>query len=318
MKKLGLFTWSGFNNFGDDLIQYAATRLFDDYELLQLVERKIFFQDNHRLCVQPNRLVTRQIPVNAPLIFCGAGMFATDASSYTITRWTKHLASHNGLKYAFGIGVGPFQQGTEVLAHALLKQFESPILVRTAKDLENLESLDIKGSLACDPALLVNLSGLIPRIGSRENRSHDFYPWGRHWTNIEKKDYYELIDEWLTKSPKSQKVEYGYTYSEKCLKSKEKKIEHALRRYINLIDKSQSIATSKLHTSIIAGILEVSQTCIPYGHTFDLLLELGVNVRTHGPANIDQKFDPDLLDQVKIRGHMALTSLKERINEEYV
>jgi polysaccharide pyruvyl transferase WcaK-like protein len=221
------------------------------------------------------------------------------------------------LKYTFGIGVGPFSQGTEELVHSLLKQFETPILVRTLEDLENLGSLGIEGRLACDPALLVNLSGLIPRIRSRENRSHDFYPWHKHWTNLEKKDYHEFIGQWLTESPKSHKVEYGYTFREEYFKPKEKMIEAALIRYIDLIAKSQSIATSKLHTSIIAGLLEIPQTCIPYGHKFDLLLELGINMRTHGTMNIDQKFNPDSLDQVKLRGNIALESLKERINKAY-
>lgn len=318
MKKLGLFTWNGFENFGDDLINFAVTQLFNDYDLLHLSERKCLSQVKYRLRAQPNRLISRQIPENTPLIVCGGGMIASDVSSSTLTRWAMHLATHKGLKYTFGIGVGPFSPGTEKLAHSLLEQFESPILVRTVRDFEILWGLGIEGSLACDPSLIVNLSELISRNSSREARSHDFYPWRGHWLNLEEEDYHELMCAWFNESPKSHKVEYRYSYMAKLFKPKEKTIEHALIRYINLIANSQSVATSKLHTSIIAGLLEVPQTCIPYGHKFDLLLELGINASTHGAMNFDQKFSPDLLDQVKLRGNMALKILKERINMEYV
>jgi polysaccharide pyruvyl transferase WcaK-like protein len=316
VKKLGVFTWSGFGNFGDDLIRYAAIKLFDEFQLLELEERKFYFRNEYKLRVHTNFLISRNFPTDIPLIFLGGGMIATDINASTITRWARHLTKHKGFKYAFGIGVGPFRDGTEKLAHALLNEFESPILVRTEEDLKMLWNLGIEGELACDPVLLLNIDELRLSINPKGKRSHDFYKWQNHWVNPKPFQYHEHISQWLDRQPVSQEIRYKYQFLRKYLGSKDKKIQWALTRYIDLIGNSQSISTSKLHTSITAGLLQVPQMYIPYNHKFDLLLELGAKATSHESVNYDQKFDSEMLYQVKLRGQNTLENLKERIYSE--
>ena len=120
-------------------------------------------------------------------------MIATDQNTETIERWIRHLSHNKFTVFAFGIGVGPIRSGTERLAHNLLSKFESPIYVRSQEDLSQLEKIDLEGSLACDPVLLMDLSklGLVER--NETNSIHHFAPWDVHWPILDKNSYLRIM-----------------------------------------------------------------------------------------------------------------------------
>jgi hypothetical protein len=311
--KTGLFAWEGYGNFGDDLLGTAARQLFSGLDLEPYYEKRKWFTRSFALTTR--NFQQNKVPVLSPgvLIFAGGGMIATDQNTETIERWIRHLSHNKFTVFAFGIGVGPIRSGTERLAHNLLSKFESPIYVRSQEDLSQLEKIDLEGSLACDPVLLMDLSklGLVER--NETNSIHHFAPWDVHWPILDKNSYLKLIKTWECNFPESKPLRYEYSSNFRWNVYEQGIVQNALSEHISEIRSAKNVASSRLHTSIVAGMLGVPQFCIPYGRKFKLLNELGLKLSSPDHAIMNEVFDPYQMEKVISRGRRMLDSLRASI-----
>jgi polysaccharide pyruvyl transferase WcaK-like protein len=311
--KTGLFAWEGYGNFGDDLLGIAARQLFSGLDLEPYYEKRKWFTGSFTLATRNFQQI--KVPVLSPgvLIFAGGGMIATDQNTATIERWIRHLSNKKFSVFAFGIGVGPIRSGTERLTRNLLSTFESPIYVRSQNDLTQLEKIDLEGSLACDPVLLINLSklGLVER--KETNAVHHFAPWSSHWPVLDKYSYQTLIKTWESDFSESKPLKYEYSSNFKQSAYDQGIVQTALSKHISEIRSAKNIASSRLHTSIVAGMLGVPQFCIPYGRKFELLTELGLRLSSADHAIMNEVFDPYQVEKVISRGRRMLDSLRVSI-----
>lgn len=332
-EKVAIYGWSGNGNLGDDWLLDIGKSSMSQFAPVSLKERRN---------ISPRRDVSkryglrrscgRAVNPSLPMVLWGGGWLAGDQSPEVLLRWRHHVGVREGPVFGFGLGIGPFWNGTSDIGADLLQKFASPVYVRTRIDLAALAELGLSGKLACDPALLAGtVSPRAARPSSASTRDHVVVSVPRyhsHWgTFANESDYRDFVVDNVARIAAGRAVVFldmdhprrgtgDGRYWRRAFPSQ--LIPNAWDQAAALISGAAAVVAGRLHAGIMAAQLGVPVIALPYHHKFDALDEIGVPMLSPGERNSTK---PAVADRggmrfVAERGAECLTELITRLSSQ--
>jgi polysaccharide pyruvyl transferase WcaK-like protein len=327
-----VYTWGGFNNFGDDWISEVGRKLLHEFnpKFHNRLETKSPF---HRFRSYRSDYVNdfHSDSGFSPLIVWGGGIFPFDISSSNIEKFSKIFSKSERKIYAFGIGVGEIPIENREMAHNFYSRFEQPVYVRSQQDLDALLGIGIEAILSCDVVLLdPNLSEYIQMGRNNSGFSSIILPKLKKIStdNNYRENYFgEVMDVIRDNKTKSSIFFLNYVQAGHSVRhgsdSKFWKNEFpqtisapSLDVFKGLVADSEVFVSGRLHTSIFRLLTGREVYSIAYQSKFALINEFSRTI-TNEPEKISSSsliLCPESLDKVIERGKIALVALKKDLS----
>ena len=328
---IDLYTYGGNGNFGDDWIHSTGIDKFSELGVtpVKLIKSKSFLKTHRMKSENYGDPIENSISSN-PVVLWGGGYLASDQSSHTLDLWNRILQNSTQSFFAFGLGVGPFNKGSEKLAYEVLSRLESPIYVRTKKDCELLANLGLEAELSCDVTLLD--PGLSDQwsLANQEKVNNLVWlpPFAEHWRPFSSLDEYlsSVLTGQRLVSPETSTIflDYENIGFNPFVKSDYDYWKHYFPKRItansflgvaeNLL-RAKSFVSGRLHPSLLALLLGTPLHLIRNHHKFDLILEL-TNSSLSNDESIDDSrltLNTTSLQNVIERGNSTLQNFLEGV-----
>ncbi len=329
-KGVEMYTWGGNGNFGDDWIrQIGLERLKElDVKMVSFKKRKNVFKkdqlDSYDFGAPIQHSESRK-----PLILWGGGYLATDQNTTTLEAWKSILDRNKRKIFTFGLGVGPFRNGTESLAHDVFSRMEIPINVRTIRDREILLNLGVAAELSCDVTLLDRGIRDNWNLEKKERRDNLVWlpPYANHWSA------YATLEEYLEQILLAHRhnsitsvnfLDYSTLGFNPLVNSDYKYWKDffpkritatTFRDVLEALASAKHFVSGRLHPSLLALLLDTPVLALPYHHKFDLIFEIAtVTTGQSIDSSVDtMSLNRSALQEVIARGNKSLEKMLEGV-----
>ena len=329
-----VYTWGGFNNFGDDWISEVGRKLL--YEFTPKFHNRLDtgsplrkFRNDHSACVNDFHSDSGL----SPLIIWGGGIFPFDISSSNVEKFTKIFSKSQRKVYAFGIGVGEIPIEHRKMAHNFYSRFQQPIYVRSQLDVDSLLSLGIEAILSCDVALLdPNLSEYKQMGKENSGFSTIILPKLKKISteNSYRENYFgkvmDIIRDNKTKSPifflnyggRRGSIPHGNDSQFWKNEFPQRMSAPNLDVFKSLAADSEVFVSGRLHTSIFRLLTGKEVYSIAYQSKFALINEFSRTITNESKKNVTSSLIlcPESMDRVIERGKTALVALKKDLSSD--